>query len=98
MGLWRASTVRAKARAKAEADLKAEGFDPVAIKKASEAVSDAQVQTAVAAEAAANPNGFFARLLASLTSFIEWLSSEEAQARIEAIAALIKRLMKIFLV
>lgn len=97
MAFWRASTIRSKAREKAISDLRAEGFDPVAVQKASEAVSDARVQTAIAAEAAADPQGFFARLVAFLRLGIEWLSSEEGQARIAAIAALIKRLMKLFL-
>lgn len=97
MGLWRASTIRAKAREKAEAELVAEGWKPDVVSAASNKVSDASVKAAIATEAAADPQGFFARLLAALTSAIEWLSDAETQARIEAIAKLIKRLIAIFL-
>lgn len=97
MAFWRASTIRAKARERAIAELIAEGWGKEKVLVASAKVTDSHVKVAVAEAAADDPTGFFAKLLAFFTNAIEWLSSAEGQARIEAIAALIKRLIKIFL-
>lgn len=97
MAFWRASTIRAKAREKAINDLIAEGYSEAKVFDASLKVGDAQVKTALSFEAEGDPKGFFARLVAFFARGIEWLSSAEGQARIEAIAALIKRLMKLWL-
>lgn len=97
MAFWRASTIRAAAREKAINELIAEGYPESKVFAASLKVSDAQVKTAIAFAAEGDPKGFFARLVAFFARGIEWLSSEEGQARIEAIAALIKRLIKLWL-
>ncbi len=97
MAFWRASTIRAKAREKAEAELIAEGWAKEKVLAASAKVSDDRVKVAITEAAVDDPTGFFAKLLAWFTSAIKWLSSAEGQAQVEAIAALIKRLIKLFL-